>query len=233
MIKLKANNKTYKLLTEWDEITAAKAIELDNIEVPAKLMKVIKQPDEDLRTEILDSVNDAEEQEFLQYYRKALAVLGDLPDVEDDQISTLFTINVYPLIYQMKHLAPDIEPKLIQRYGFRQFKHMEIGGEQIAMVDMNIDKFTDMSEMAQNVEGIVWAVAAMLTKSDQAAVKKYNRLQKESMFKIWQLFFYISQYQTEFTTVTRDYSAEAKPDWTSSGLVGCSMQWLKTVVAAN
>jgi len=230
MIKIKIKNKRYRIFTTWKEINAGKAIEADRVSAPTKLLKLIFEQDSEKREKIVSTITDDEAETFTEYYRKIIEIFSNIPgDVVNGiyagYVDTLFTVNLYPLVYQMKNLYPDIEPKLINRFGLHFFRHVKIEDVTVPMIELLIEKFTEMQELAKDVNGVVWAAATLLSDSETKIVKNYRHFKKRPMNKVWELFFYTFQFLPVLQNHTLDYLKAKKQHSTASEPGACYSRW--------
>jgi len=198
MIKLKINGKRYKIFNNWREITAAKAIEADNVPVPKKLKSLIFASESD-RENIIGSITEDEHFELLKYYRGILLAFSAIPESEvirlsDAIIEVLFTENHYGLVYEMKTFQPNIEPTVLTWFGFHRFKHLTLGENLIAHYKISIGEFAEASDLIEGIDGLVLSMASYLATGEKKILKKADALKRKSMLTIWRLFFYMLRF---------------------------------------
>ena len=208
MVYLQIHKQEYSLKTDWQEITIAEAVKLQELQVPEHLLTLIMTGKDDVtNSDIIKT--------FPDFFGKVIYVLSNIPMNVIDKVHASDRAGIYT--EYLKQLMTDLvsmntEPQpLIDFFEFNgvtyHLPHTEqVFGKQLPFYGMEAISFTEMADLQLAVtdlqSGGLKAASMLVAVATRSAGKSYDekeaiRLSKEfeqlPMSIFWQVFFSFNQ----------------------------------------
>jgi len=177
MIALKIENKKYKAVNEWRELSLKKFIEVSKVPIPDKLKQLYEtslDKSEKAYTDTLAAINENDiNKDFPAYYSTIIELLSDIPNeiiqrIDEELISSFFNQHLKhftaSLIYNTPLVLIDgvlnpYQPEQITKFKLGEDdyyfpKSPKIMGETVLMADEPIISFIEAADLDLSIKGL-------------------------------------------------------------------------------